>query len=409
MTRISGNVLAGAAMVLAACFMGCSSEPATAPDGTDGAEGRVARWTIGMSQANLGEPWRVQMNADIRRAAEAHSDITLVFRDAQNDTLRQRAHIEEFLNQGVDLLLVSPKEPALRDTIGRVYEAGIPVIILDRDVGGDAFTQFIGADNILIGKAAGAYIVDFLVGEGRVVELKGLMTTVPGQDRHRGFREAIAGSAIEIVFEADMQWLEPNARNEMESALARFSEINLVYAHNDPGAHGAWLAARAAGRQDDIAFVGIDALPQEGQAYVREGILDATFLYPTGGQEAVENALAILGGASLPKRVVLDSRLYTKENIAEGGIFLDLSGTAEDEAVSVPSGVVSVQQGTVQSNIDAAIGGQAPTDEEATEDPEDHSSATPGESGPQQVSVAAHAPDAAPGPVHEFGAAHERQ
>src|SRR5207244_9182474 len=122
-----------------------------------------------------------------------------------------------------------------------------------------------------------------LGGKGRVVELKGLMTSTPGQDRHTGFREGLKGSGIEVVFEADMKWLEPDARKEMESALARFDRIDLVYAHNDPGAHGAYLAAKAAGREKEIKFIGIDGLPQEGQAYVAQGILSASFEYPTGG------------------------------------------------------------------------------------------------------------------------------
>jgi ribose transport system substrate-binding protein len=121
------------------------------------------------------------------------------------------------------------------------------------------------------------------------------------------------------VFTGEMQWLEPNARREMESALATNADIDAVYAHNDPGAHGAWLAARAAGREGDMLFVGIDALPHEGQQYVAQGILDATFLYPTGGQEAIATALAILQGEAVPKQIVLGTRIFTQENVASGG------------------------------------------------------------------------------------------
>jgi ribose transport system substrate-binding protein len=95
-----------------------------------------------------------------------------------------------------------------------------------------------------------------------------------------------------------------------------------VYAHNDPGAHGAWLAAKAAGREKDIVFVGIDGLPQEGQIYVKEGILTASFEYPTGGREAVENALKILQGGNVAKEIVLPSRVFTKENVDKGGAWL---------------------------------------------------------------------------------------
>jgi ribose transport system substrate-binding protein len=280
-------------------------------------------WTIGMSQCNLGEPWRVQMNADIRNAAAAHPQIKMVFKDAQNDALRQSAHVEEFIKAGVDLIIISPKEAApLTASVAAAFRKGIPVIVLDRRVLGQEYTCFIGADNKKIGRAAGRWIVDHLGGKGRVVELKGLMTSTPGQDRHSGFLEGIKGSAVEVIFEADMRWLEPNARKEMESALSRFDKIDLVYAHNDPGAHGAYLAAMAAGREKSITFVGIDGLPQEGQMYVKQGILAASFEYPTGGREAIETAFKILHGREVPREVTLQSRVFTKGNIDRGGEWL---------------------------------------------------------------------------------------
>jgi len=288
------------------------------------------RWIIGMSQCNLGEPWRVQMNLDIKNEAAKHPEIKVIFKDAQNDSLRQRAQIEEFINMGVDLLIVSPKEAApLTPPIASAFEQGIPVIILDRRILGDKYTCFIGADNKKIGRAVGEWVVKRLGGKGKVVELKGLMTSTPGQDRHSGFREGIKGSEIEVIFEADMKWLEPEARKEMESALARFPLIDLVYAHNDPGAHGAYLAAKAAGREKEIIFVGIDGLPHEGQVYVRQGILEASFEYPTGGKEAIQVALEILNGRSVPKEIELPSRVFTRDNIDQGGEWL--SGFGKDE------------------------------------------------------------------------------
>jgi ribose transport system substrate-binding protein len=297
---------------------GCTKKetsPQAAPEKTE--------WTIGMSQCNLGEPWRVQMNADIRQAAQEKGNLRIIFKDAQNDTLKQQAQVEEFISAGVDLIIISPKEAApLTPVVAQAYAKGIPVIVLDRRVLGDQYTCFIGADNRKIGRAAGQWIACKLAGQGKVVELKGLMTSTPGQDRHAGFREGIEGTQVEVIFEADMKWLEPNARKEMESALARFPKIDLVYAHNDPGAHGAYLAAKAAGREKEMLFVGIDALPQEGQAYVKQGILAASFEYPTGGREAVETALKILSGQSVPKEIILDSRVFTPENIDQGGQWL---------------------------------------------------------------------------------------
>jgi ribose transport system substrate-binding protein len=280
-------------------------------------------WIIGMSQCNLGEPWRVQMDADVREAAAAHDNLRVMFKEAGNNSLTQRAQVEEFVEQGVDLIIISPKEAApLTAPVAAAYQAGIPVIVLDRRVQGDQYTTFIGVDNVAIGRAAGRWIREMLGGEGRIIELKGLMTSTPGQERHSGFLEGIdlaSNPGLQIVFEGEMQWLEPNARREMESALATNDRIDAVYAHNDPGAHGAWLAARAVDRDDQMLFVGIDALPHEGQRYVAQGVMDATFLNPTGGAEAIDAALTILGGGSFPKEVVLGTRLFTGENLEDGG------------------------------------------------------------------------------------------
>jgi ribose transport system substrate-binding protein len=313
-------ILVTVTLTLASC---AEKKQISKPDEESGKEVEP-KWTLGMSQCNLGEPWRVQMNQDIKNAAKNHPEIKVIFKDAQNDSLTQRSQIEEFINADVDLLIVSPKEAApMTPPVSAAYDKGIPVIILDRRILGEKYTCFIGGDNKMIGKAAGRWVVDKLGGKGKIIELKGLMTSTPGQYRHSGFREGIQGSEIDVIFEADMKWLEPEARKEMESALARFDTIDLVYAHNDPGAHGAYLAAQAAGREKDIIFIGIDALPQEGQIYVKQGILAASFEYPTGGKEAIETALAILQGKPIKKEITLPSRIFTKENIDSGGEYIE--------------------------------------------------------------------------------------
>ena len=326
MTDFKNPFLSAIGLCLGLVLIGAAGCGKSEPGGSSQAapqKKNKSGYTIGMSQCNLGEPWRVEMNAQIKSAADKHPNLTVVFKDAQNDTLKQRSHVEEFVSAGVDLIIISPKEAQpLTDPVARAMDAGIPVIVLDRRLLGDKYTCFIGADNKKIGHAAGDWIVKKLGGKGKLVELKGLMTSTPGQDRDAGFREAIAGTGIEIIFDADMKWLEPNARQEMESALARFNKIDCVYAHNDPGAHGAYLAAKAAGREKEMLFVGIDALPQEGVVYVKQGILDATFQYPTGGAEAIDTASKILAGEKVPKEITLGSRVFDKTSVEQGGIEL---------------------------------------------------------------------------------------
>jgi ribose transport system substrate-binding protein len=314
MRRAAIGLLLGAASLMSGACHRKSND--RSPDATQ-------TLLVGVSQCNLGEPWRVQMNADIAQAAARHPNLKLVFKDAQNDSLRQRAQVEELLAQGIRLLIISPKESApLTKPVAEVHRQGIPVIVLDRAVEGEAYTTFIGADNRRIGREAGKWAAQALADKGVMVELKGLMTSTPAQHRHEGFLEGIDLAHhpdLRIAFEADMQWLEPNARREMDAALAAHQSISLVYAHNDPGAHGAYLAAKAAGREREMKFVGIDALPHEGVRYVREGLLDATFAYPTGGAEAIDWTIRILAGQSAPRHITLGTRRFTRDNVTTGG------------------------------------------------------------------------------------------
>jgi ribose transport system substrate-binding protein len=105
----------------------------------------------------------------------------------------------------------------------------------------------------------------------------------------------------------------------MESALAAHAHIDLVFAHNDPGAHGAYLAAKAAGREREMKFVGIDALPHEGVQYVRDGWLDVTFAYSTCAREAIDTALALRDRREVPREIIVGTRRYERSNVAQGG------------------------------------------------------------------------------------------
>lgn len=152
----------------------------------------AGKWTLGMSQCNLGEPWRVRMNQEIQQAAARYPQLKVVYKDAQNDSQTQRNQVEEFLTQKIDLLIVSPKETVpLTPPVKKVFEAKVPVIVLDRSIQGDTYTCFIGGNNVLIGQTAGRYIGHLMDGKGNIVELKGLMTTEPGHERHNGFIQGL--------------------------------------------------------------------------------------------------------------------------------------------------------------------------------------------------------------------------
>lgn len=310
------------ALALAPVLAGCQGGKDSGSQQASSSSG-AKKYVIGMSQCNLGEPWRVQMNADLAAAAKEHAnEIDIKFVDAQNKSETQQAQVRDFVQQRVDLIIISPKESRpLTRPVAEAVDAGIPVIVLDRAVEGDKYTAFIGGDNKKIGEEAGKFINKILGGKGNVVELRGLMTTVPAHDRHDGFMEGIKGSQIKIIADPDCQWLEPNANREMKSILSTQPKIDLVYGHNDPSAHGAYMAAlqEGKGREKQIKFVGIDALPTEGVKYVKDGILTATFQYPTGGKEAIETALKILKKQPFDKDTKLGTRIFTKDNVDRGG------------------------------------------------------------------------------------------
>lgn len=291
------------------------------------------KYVIGMSQCNLGEPWRVAMNDQIAMAAEKHPEFEVIFADAAQDNSKQIADIENFVQMGVDLIITSPNEATpLTNAVSAAYDAGIPVILLDRKINGDKYTQFIGADNVDMGRIAGEYIADTLLPDGgKVCEIKGLEGTSGGIDRDNGFREGIKkNDKIEIVAVNNADWLREKAITVAEEMLQTNDEIDLFLALNDPMAEGAYIAAKNAGREGDILFVGFDGLPTPdgGIRSVMDGRLSMTQVYPTGGTEAIESAYQLLvEGKELDKTLTLTSEIVTPDNAEE--LLEKFGGSAE--------------------------------------------------------------------------------
>lgn len=291
------------------------------------------KYVIGMSQCNLGEPWRVAMNDQIAMAAEKHPEFEVIFADAAQDNSKQIADIENFVQMGVDLIITSPNEATpLTNAVSAAYDAGIPVILLDRKIDGDKYTQFIGADNVDMGRIAGEYVADTLLPDGgKVCEIKGLEGTSGGIDRDNGFREGIKkNDKIEIVAVNNADWLREKAITVAEEMLQTNDEIDLFLALNDPMAEGAYIAAKNAGKEGDILFVGFDGLPTPdgGIRSVMDGRLSMTQVYPTGGTEAIESAYQLLvEGKELDKTLTLTSEIVVPDNAEE--LLAKYGGSAE--------------------------------------------------------------------------------
>ena len=283
-----------------------------------GNKNEINKYTIGFSQCNSAEPWREAMNKELMSEAAKNSDLNLIISDGQQDNSKQVADVENFIVQEVDLLIISPNEAKpLTKVVEKAFDNGIPVIVLDRKVLTEKFSVFIGADNVKIGTAAGEYAAKLLNGKGKILEIWGLKGSTPALERNEGFMKGIANyPGIEVIYQQDGAWLRRKGREIMENALQRFDKIDLVYAHNDPMAIGAYLAAKNASRSDKTFFIGIDALPgaEGGVQAVIDGQLNATFLYPAGGKEAIKIAEDILSGKQVNKIITLGTETIQKSN-----------------------------------------------------------------------------------------------
>ena len=282
-----------------------------------GCADRQERYVIGVSQCSDDE-WREQMNKEISREALFYPGTEILFRTAKDDNARQIRDIETMMRDHVDLLVISPNEAdAITPVIEKAYAKGIPVILTDRKIHSDKYTAYIGADNHAIGRHVGEYIATRLQGKGNVVEIMGLRGSTPAEERHEGMMEALEQyPGIKVVASADAAWLRDKARLCFDSILARQPEIDLVYCQNDRMAAGAYEAAVKRGREKQMLFVGIDALAGEGYgiAQVAGGQLDATFIYPTGGDQVMQTAMAILTGKPFRRETILSTALVNYSN-----------------------------------------------------------------------------------------------
>jgi len=281
----------------------------------------AAKYRFGFSQVTTVEPWRVQFNKDMKKEAEQHPELELLIADGQDKTEKQVADVETFISQGVDVLLISPKESAgLTPVTLKAIEAKIPVIILDRNVNTDKYTQFIGGDNVVIGRAAGAYAAKVLSGgSAGIVEIWGGLGTQASHDRSNGFHEnadKIAGVKF-LLQQMDGDWKQAKAYDIMQTALKANEKIDLVYGHNDPMAYGAYLAAKDAGREKEMKFLGVDGIPDEGVKWVHNGQLTATFLYATPGAEGVRQGLKLMAGQTVEKKITLPTETIDASNADE--------------------------------------------------------------------------------------------
>jgi signal transduction histidine kinase/AraC-like DNA-binding protein len=255
----------------------------------------------------LDDAWREAMINDMRIEASNYDDVEIIIKDAQNNNETQIQQIRDLIRQKVDVLIISPyqSEP-ITAVAEEAYRAGIPTIITDRKVNTDQYTSFVGANNYEIGLAAGNYAAHYLPPNAIILEIWGLTQTSPAQERHKGFVDALREREDLSFRKIEGQWLVDTARMELRK-LEHPEQIDFVYAHNDMMAIAAreYFMAWDSIRGRDLRIIGVDAVAGAGLEAVEDRRINASFLYPTGGEQVIRTAMRIIQGEPVDKFIPL--------------------------------------------------------------------------------------------------------
>lgn len=275
------------------------------------------RYIIGVSQCSE-DIWRNKLNNELIMSTYQHDNVSLKFASANDNDRLQTKQINEFINEGVDLLIVSPNQVhTISAVIDKAYDRGIPVILFDRKTDSKKYTAFIGADNYEAGHEIGHFIAQQLEGKGYIVEICGLKASSPAIERDRGFMDALKDySGVKVIARKHGDWVKESGIMAMDSVLTQAKEpIQYVFAQNDRMGLGALQAIRKHGAKG-IKIVGIDALPVPGGGMenVRDGNLEASYIYPTRGDAVMQLALNILEKKPYKRDNYLKGALVTKAN-----------------------------------------------------------------------------------------------
>lgn len=280
-------------------------------------DNNVKKYVIGVSQCSE-DIWRDKLNNELVMSTYQHDNVTLKFASANDNDRLQKQQIEQFIKEGVNLLIVSPNQiHTISSVIDKAYDAGIPVILFDRKTDSKKYTAFIGADNYEAGYEIGNFIGQQLDGKGNIAEICGLQASSPAIERNRGFMDALKDySGIKVIARKHGDWVKESGVMAMDSVLSQTKEpIQYVFAQNDRMALGA-LQSIKKHKVKGIKIVGIDALPVPGGGMenVRDGNLEASYIYPTRGDSVMQLALNILEKKPYKRDNYLKGALVTKAN-----------------------------------------------------------------------------------------------
>lgn len=288
------------------CLLACSSQE--------------KHYHIGMSQCAGGE-WRDQMNHEVQREVLLHDDIELDFCVSYDDAEKQIRDIDSLVSIPVDVLIVSPTSPMkLKPAIERAYDAGIPVILVDRDVYSEKYTAFIGGDNKEVGRMAAQYVANLYAqdphGNTAILEIEGDTAITPVLHRHYGFVTELEKYNLSAISRIG-GWREDSVvaitkRLIVEPCRLDKKQRFIVFSHNDAMARDVLKILEQEALTNMVQIVGVDGSPILGMQLVIDGSIEASVKYATGGAEAIRTAINILQNRNferkqLIKPIIIDS------------------------------------------------------------------------------------------------------
>ncbi|PSR52819.1 hypothetical protein AHMF7605_04410 [Adhaeribacter arboris] len=276
------------------------------------------KFTIGFSQCTGDDAWRRDMLRGMQRELAFHPEVTFLYRDAKGNSSKQVDQIKELISTGIDLLIVSPNEAEpITPVVEQAYQQGLPVVVVDRKTASSFYTAYVGGNNYEVGKTAGQYIGALLKGKGKVVEVTGLPTSSPARDRHNGFLEAIHKyPGIHLIQTISGDWEKKIAKQKLTALFDSIKGADLVFAQNEVMALGTYEVWKEKDLTPRVKIVGVDGLagPFGDIQMVNDQLIDATLLYPTGGEEAIRVAMQILQNKPFTKENILNTAVIDSSN-----------------------------------------------------------------------------------------------
>ncbi|WP_319370072.1 ABC transporter substrate-binding protein [uncultured Ilyobacter sp.] len=314
MKRLITLILAMSVMVLAGCG---KKEQA--------GEVKESKIKVGFAQESNSAPWRIAESESIKSEAEKRG-YQLIFTNAEGQTAKQVSDIEDLIAQGVDYIVLAPREyEGLTPALMSAKEAGIPVILVDREaagVPGEDYVTLIASDFVWEGEEAARWLAEQKEGKINIVELKGTAGSSVANDRSKGFRNIVdSNSNLEIVSAQIADFSRAEAQKVMTNIIQAkgAGNINAVYAHNDEMALGAIKALKAANIEPgkDVLVIGIDGQKDAVDA-IKSGEMSATVTCsPFFGPATFDVIEKLEKGETVPTSIVNKDVLYDSKNVHE--------------------------------------------------------------------------------------------